>query len=68
MLPFRLLWVAAIPVGAAVDLNIVWKVADILNACMAFPNLTALILLSPVVFSLTREYMGRGEAETQAAT
>ena len=56
ILPFRLLWVAAIPVGAMVHLNFVWLVADTLNALMAIPNLIALLLLSPVVFRLTREY------------
>jgi AGCS family alanine or glycine:cation symporter len=56
VLPFRLLWVLAIPLGTIGELNMVWLIADILNACMAFPNLAALILLSPVVFRLTREY------------
>ena len=54
--PFRLLWVLAIPLGTVVDLNLVWVIADILNACMAIPNLTALLLLAPMVFKLTREY------------
>jgi AGCS family alanine or glycine:cation symporter len=36
--------------------GIVWKLADILNGMMAFPNLIALLFLSPIVFSLTREY------------
>jgi AGCS family alanine or glycine:cation symporter len=57
VLPFRLLWVAAIPLGTVGDLNLVWVIADILNACMAIPNLTALLLLSPVVFKLTRDYL-----------
>jgi AGCS family alanine or glycine:cation symporter len=56
VLPFRLAWVVAIPVGTVVQLDLVWVVADTLNACMAFPNLAALLLLSPVVFKLTREY------------
>jgi len=56
VLAFRLLWVAAIPVGTVGELNLVWVIADILNACMAIPNLTALVLLAPVVFRLTREY------------
>lgn len=67
VLPFRLLWVLAIPVGAVVDLGVVWKLADILNACMAFPNLAALILLSPVVFRLTREYYGSQRSAQQSA-
>jgi AGCS family alanine or glycine:cation symporter len=56
ILPFRLLWVVAIPVGATVKLAFVWLLADTLNALMAIPNLIALLLLGPVVFRLTREY------------
>lgn len=56
ILPFRILWVLAIPVGAMVKLSFVWLVADTLNALMAIPNLIALLLLSPVVFKLTQEY------------
>jgi AGCS family alanine or glycine:cation symporter len=56
IIPFRLLWVAAIPVGALFKLDHVWLVADTLNAMMAIPNLIALLLLSPVVFKVTREY------------
>lgn len=54
--PFRIAWVLAIPVGALVDLETIWLIADTLNALMALPNLIALLLLSPVVFRLTREY------------
>ncbi|MDJ0805569.1 MAG: sodium:alanine symporter family protein [Gammaproteobacteria bacterium] len=56
--PFRILWVLMIPVGAMAQeqLNFVWLVADTLNALMAVPNLVALLLLSPVVFKLTRDY------------
>lgn len=57
--PFRLLWVAAIPVGAMAQLSFAWLVADTLNALMAIPNLLALLLLSPLVFRLTREYFAR---------
>ncbi|MEP5764271.1 MAG: sodium:alanine symporter family protein [Halieaceae bacterium] len=57
VLPFRLAWVCAIPLGTVGELDLVWKIADILNACMAFPNLAALLLLAPVVFRLTREYL-----------
>ena len=53
---YRVLWVVAIPVGAAAELNPLWLLADVLNGLMAIPNLIALLLLSPVVFRLTREY------------
>ncbi len=62
VLPFRLAWVAAIPLGTVGELDLVWVIADTLNACMAFPNLTALLLLSPVVFKLTRDYLADADS------
>jgi len=59
--PFRVLWVVMIPVGAVAQdyLGFVWLISDTLNALMAIPNLIALLLLSPVVFALTREYFSQ---------
>jgi len=57
IIPFRLLWVIVIPIGAVGDLKVIWLVADTLNALMAIPNLIALLLLSPVIFKLTRHYL-----------
>jgi AGCS family alanine or glycine:cation symporter len=54
--PFRILWILVIPLGALWKLGLVWGVADMLNGLMAIPNLIALLLLSPVVFRLTRTY------------
>jgi len=59
VLPFRVLWVAAIPFGAVAQLDFAWLVADTLNGLMAIPNLMALLLLSPVVVQLTREHFAR---------
>lgn len=59
IMPFRVLWVLAIPLGAATDLGLIWLIADTLNAFMAIPNLIALILLSPVVFTLSKSYFTR---------
>ena len=59
IMPFRVLWVLAIPVGAATDLGLIWLIADTLNAFMAIPNLIALLLLSPVVFTLSKSYFSR---------
>ncbi len=56
IVPFRVAWVIAIPVGTVVELNMVWLIADTLNAFMAIPNLIALVLLGPLVFKITREY------------
>ncbi len=62
IVPYRVAWIVAIPVGATLNLGFVWLVADTLNAMMALPNLVALLLLSPVVFKLTREHFDRQKA------
>jgi len=59
VVPYRIAWILALPVGATLNLGFVWLVADTLNAMMALPNLIALLLLSPVVFRLTREHFER---------
>ena len=56
IMPFRIVWVLAIPLGALVSLNFVWALADIMNILMAVPNLIALLLLSPIVVRLSREF------------
>lgn len=55
--PFRIIFIAVVPVGAILELNTVWLLGDALNAMMAIPNLISLILLSPVVFRLTKNYV-----------
>jgi AGCS family alanine or glycine:cation symporter len=59
IVPFRILWIIAVPIGATSSLSFVWLLADTLNAMMAVPNLIALALLSPVVFKLTKEYFAK---------
>lgn len=65
--PFRILWVVGIYIGTQMEGGIVWKLADILNGMMAFPNLIALLFLSPVVFTLTKEYFAEEEDAAVAA-
>ena len=62
IVPYRIAWILAIPVGATLNLGFVWLVADTLNAMMALPNLIALLMLSPVVFKLTREHFEKEKA------
>ncbi len=59
--PYRYVWVVALFIGAIANLELIWLVADILNALMAIPNLIALIALSGTVFAITREYFARAE-------
>ncbi|MDF3129755.1 sodium:alanine symporter family protein [Kiritimatiellaeota bacterium B1221] len=57
--PYRLLWVAAVMIGAVVQIDLVWNFADVANALMTLPNLVSLILLSGVVASETKRYFGK---------
>lgn len=61
VLPFRILWVLAVFGGAVFQLDFVWLLADTLNALMAIPNLVALLLLSPVVLKLTKDYFDKNK-------
>jgi len=64
--PFRYLWVLVVPVGTVIGLDFVWLLADTFNALMALPNLVALLLLSPVVFQMTKEHV-QAEKDKKAA-
>ncbi len=59
--PYRVLWILAIPAGAVLSLDFIWLLADTLNAFMAIPNLIALLLLSPVVFQVTRDFFAENK-------
>jgi len=58
---FRWLYIAAVLVGPFLTVSAVWTIADILNACMAAPNLIALLALSGVIVAETRSYFKRLE-------
>ena len=62
---YRFAWVVAVFIGpwaltwketARAGIDLIWLIADTLNAAMALPNLIALVLLAPIVIRLTREY------------
>ena len=56
---FRMLYVAVVFVGPYLTVSVVWGIADVFNGLMAFPNLVALLLLSPVVWRTTKNYLSR---------
>ena len=56
---YRFLYVAVVAIGPYLTVSMVWGIADIFNGLMAFPNLVALILLSPVVMRTTRDFLAR---------
>ena len=55
--PYRILYVLVALIAPMVILDVVWNIADILNALMAVPNLIAVLLLSPVIVKETKKYM-----------
>ncbi|HQX07819.1 MAG TPA: amino acid carrier protein, partial [Zoogloea sp.] len=65
--PYRVLWTIFVLVGAVTHLDFVWLVSDTLNAFMALPNLISLLLLSPVIIRLTREYWAKKALALRAA-
>lgn len=60
---YRLLWIAAVFVGAVLNLSLVWGIADSMNALMAIPNLIALLLLSKVLIRETNKYLWSGNID-----
>ena len=57
LIPYRVLYIAVAVIAPVVALDVVWDIADILNALMAIPNLLAVLLLSPVIVKETKKYL-----------
>lgn len=57
LIPYRVLYIAVAVIAPVVALDVVWDIADILNALMAIPNLIAVLLLSPVIVKETKRYL-----------
>ena len=57
ILPYKVVFIVIVVVGPVVSLDLVWKIADILNALMAIPNLIAVLLLSGVIARETKHYL-----------
>ena len=56
---YRWLYIAAVFIGPYMTVSAVWTIADIFNACMAVPNMIALIVLSGVVARETKDFFKR---------
>jgi AGCS family alanine or glycine:cation symporter len=53
---YRVVFVLFVAVGTFLKLETVWRVSDIMNGMMAFPNLVGLVGLSSVIISETNIY------------
>lgn len=56
ILPYKICYIACVALAPYLELQPIWLMADITNACMAFPNLIGLLGLSGVVISETKVY------------
>ena len=56
VLPYRIVFVIFVGLGAVAKLSLVWNISDTLNGLMAIPNLIGLLFLTPVVVSETKKY------------
>jgi len=56
---YRWIYVILIPIGAALQIKLVWNISDVFNAFMAFPNLIGVLGLSGVVIAMTKDYFAR---------
>ena len=55
---YRILFIVVLFFGSIIGLDVIWNIADCMNALMAIPNLIALLLLSGVAARETKEYFG----------
>lgn len=62
---YRLLNIVAVYVGSIASLNIVWNIADCMNALMAIPNLLSLLFLNGILVHETRKYLWRDRLDKE---
>ena len=65
MLGYRLLYIVCVFIGSVISLELVWNIADCMNALMAIPNLLSLLFLSGVIVHETRKYLWRGRLDRE---
>ncbi len=54
---YRIIYIVMLFFGSIINLDIIWNIADCMNALMAIPNLVALLLLSGVAARETKKYL-----------
>ena len=62
---YRILYIVALFVGSIISLDVIWNIADAMNALMTIPNLVALLLLSGVAARETNKYLWGGRLDEE---
>jgi AGCS family alanine or glycine:cation symporter len=68
IIPYRCLFILVAYLGVIPSLNVVWGIADTLNALMTIPNLVAVLLLSGVIVAETKKYLKDGHIDDEDTT
>lgn len=63
IMPYRILFLIFLVIGAVGGLELIWDLADTLNGLMAAPNLIALLVLAAVMVKDKNEYMESPESK-----
>ena len=56
---YQVIFICFVVIGATLEMNLVWNIADTLNGLMAIPNLIALLGLSGVTIKLTKDFFAK---------
>ncbi|MBR5792285.1 MAG: sodium:alanine symporter family protein [Ruminiclostridium sp.] len=59
--PYQVIYVLAVVLGAVMELDLAWSLADTLNGLMILPNLVAIFALSGVIIQETRVYFTKAD-------
>jgi AGCS family alanine or glycine:cation symporter len=61
-MPYRILWLVFMYLGAIGSLHLVWDIADTLNGLMAIPNLVSVLIGIPLLLRLQKEFFAKKAA------
>jgi AGCS family alanine or glycine:cation symporter len=56
---FRIIHVCTVIFGAVLTSSLAWDISDTFNGLMMIPNLIGVLVLSPLVVKITRNYLRR---------
>ncbi|SDB22689.1 Sodium:alanine symporter family protein [Butyrivibrio sp. INlla16] len=56
---YRFIFIILMVFGAVMESSLVWDISDTFNGLMMIPNLIGVLVLSPLVVKLTRNYADR---------
>ena len=56
---FKIIHIATIMLGAVMTSSLAWDISDTFNGLMMIPNLIGVVVLSPIVMKITKNYVDR---------